>query len=147
MSLALNLSTCRALKPLRDWEPTTAEHVACEYVRLMLDEASRALSRPVTEDELCAARRRVAWDSYYGPVADDEWEAADGSRMPLKLALRLVRAALRASAPEATFVNPEHPLEEVEEDGEALPNATAGGDALRADAWGFVKEIYGRLDL
>ncbi len=61
----------------------------------------------VTVRTLRRALRRVVADGYHGPIGDREWEQIDGSRMTLRRALDIVRAAQSTILPTVRVDHPD----------------------------------------
>lgn len=93
--------TLKCLKELDDWDPAQGADI---MKRLWKEFAKAAKTTPFM---LRRAYSRIVFDGYYGPVADLDWKEAEGYRMPMAHARRLMRAALEHD-PYVSYYSPDH---------------------------------------
>lgn len=140
------------LEPFAGWNDTD----------LVKSEVEKALAKAagVTPKTLQRALRRVVVDGYYGPIADREFEAMDGARMPMQRALSIIRRAQDAQLPAVHVDHPdsgytcggaaecEHPdHSELEDDGPMFHNVPVEIDDRALVEWYFrnLAPIYGTV--
>jgi len=114
------------LKHMEEFDPAGAEMAEQQIWQEFAEGAGVPLAT------LKLAYRRVAFDGYYGPVSDDEWEEQDGDAMPLKEAIDILHRALE-TRPCITYEHPDYSDEEL----------TVDDDAIRKSCFPAIPKIYG----
>jgi hypothetical protein len=134
-------------KEMSQWEP--------EYVKTVVDEIWQEIysSADVEKEKFQLAVNRVCADGFSGPISDDEWEEATGSKISLKEALKIVKDGMDAGFNDVKYYNPDyydpqdpHYEEDDNEDRNVgLPdnNCVIKGDDIKRTIFKWYFDIYG----
>ena len=131
------------LKPLEDWEPEWAKEKLDEIMNDIYDEAG------VSKELWDAAKSRVYYDGWHGPISAQEWidsrDDDETTKAVAKIqdALKIIEKGMGVGIGDIEFSNPDYPYDE-DDEGNSINNCVIEGQTIRNEIFAWYFQIYGR---